>query len=99
MQLTLLPAGNYAITARVGGTRGDPLAFPQLVVRCARDGREVLHAAFPPSPDTGQSWRVGFTIPSNCTAQRIVVRAASGIDGQVTAPWIDDISVRPLGGR
>jgi len=75
------------------------LAFPQLVVRCARDGREVLHAAFPPSPDTGQSWRVGFTIPSNCTAQRIVVRAASGIDGQVTAPWIDDISVRPLGGR
>jgi len=99
VQLTLLPPGNYAITARVGGTRGDPLAFPQLVVRCARDGREVLHAAFPPSPDTGQSWRVGFTIPSNCTAQRIVVRAASGIDGQVTAPWIDDISIRPLGGR
>lgn len=99
VQLTLLTPGDYEIKARVGGTRGDPLAFPQLVIRCARDGRELLHAPFPPSPDTGRSWRVGFTIPSSCTAQRIVVRASSGIDGQTTAPWIDDISIRTSGGR
>lgn len=99
VQLTLLPPGRYTIAARIGGTSGDPLAFPQLVVRCARDGREFLHSPFPSAPEAGRPWHVAFTVPVDCGAQRIVVRAASAFDMPNASPWIDNVVIRASGVR
>jgi tetratricopeptide (TPR) repeat protein len=95
VQLTILPPGRYRITAKVGGVSGDPLAFPRLVARCARDAREILHIAFPPAPDTGRMWSSDLTVPADCNAQRIVLRAASTLDAEAASPWIDSIVIRP----
>ena len=95
VQLTMMPPGAYEISAKVGGVEGDPLAFPRLIVRCAKDARELLQVAFPPAPDTGRMWRARLTIPTGCNAQRIVLRATSTLDEQTSSPWIDDIVVRP----
>jgi tetratricopeptide (TPR) repeat protein len=95
VQLTMMPPGRYQITAKVGGISGDPLAFPRFVVRCAKDAREILHVAFPPAPDSGRMWRSELTVPADCGAQRIVLRAASTLDAQATSPWIDRIVIRP----
>lgn len=99
LQLTLMPPGRYLFTATVGGVVGDPLAFPQLVVRCARDGREIVHQPFPPAPETGRAWRLDIVVPASCTAQRVVLRGASALDQQAASPWIDDMALRPAGGR
>ncbi|WP_168371518.1 tetratricopeptide repeat protein [Sphingomonas sp. Leaf257] len=95
VQLTMLMPGRYRVTAKVGGVSGDPLAFPRLVVRCAKDAREILHVAFPPAPDTGRFWSINLTVPTDCEAQRIVLRAASTLDAPAAAPWIDSIVIRP----
>lgn len=98
-QLMLLPPGRYTIDAKVGGVQGDPLAFPQLAVICAADGRMFVQAAFPSSPEKGRLWRQGMTIPADCPAERIVVRATSTLDGQPASPWIDSIVIRRQGER
>jgi hypothetical protein len=97
VQLLMLAPGRYAITATVGGVRGDPLSYPQLVVRCAADKREFLHQAFPPAPDGGRRWGTSVTIPADCPAQRIVLRAASALDATDAAPWIDTVAIRREG--
>lgn len=93
-QLTMLAPGPHAITARVGAVSGDRLAFPQLIVRCAKDGREILHQPFPPAPDNGRAWRTLVTVPADCEAQRIVLAAASSLDSQANTPWIDNMAIR-----
>lgn len=96
-QLVILRPGRYRIAAMVGGVRGDPLAFPRLVVRCANGGRVLLDAVFPAAPDGGRAWRNDFTIPAECPAQRVVIRATSALDSSDAVPWVDDIVVRPEG--
>jgi hypothetical protein len=98
-QLTLLAPGRYRLTATVGGVEGDPLAFPQAVVRCPADRRELVRATFPPAPDIGRSWQLEFTVPAGCTAQRVTLSARSTLDAQETAPWIDELAIRPLRNR
>lgn len=99
VQLIMLPPGTYAIHARVGGVHGDPLAFPRLVIRCAKSGREILNLSFPQAPDNGRSWHTTVTIPADCEAQRIVLRASSTLDANPALPWIDNIAIRFQGGR
>jgi tetratricopeptide (TPR) repeat protein len=93
-QLTILPLGRYTVTARVGGVSGDPVAFPQFTVRCARTGKEILRQSFPPASDAGRTWQFGLDIPAGCQAQRIILRADGSMTPQDTAPWIDDIIIR-----
>ena len=105
VQLMTLPPGAYRIGALAGAVRGDRLAFPQMVVRCARDGRELLHAPFPPALDGGTRWHVDLTVPAGCAAQRLVIQASSALEASGPTPWIDDVAVellparRPGGGR
>lgn len=98
-QLTLLAPGRYVLAAEVGGVSGDPLAYPQLIVRCARDGREILRQSFPPASETGRPWRLAFAVPTGCDAQRVVLRAASALDQSTASPWIDTVAIRPLESR
>ena len=51
---------------------------------------EVL-IAFPPAPDTGRMWSSDLTVPADCNAQRIVLRAASTLVTEAVSPWIDSI--------
>ena len=99
VQLMTLPAGAYRIGLVVGAVRGDRLAFPQLVVRCARDSRELLHTPFPSAPDGGTRWHADLTVPRDCTAQRLVIQASSVLEGSGTTPWVDDIAIEPLAVR
>jgi len=98
-QLTRLRPGRYLLTATVGGVAGDPLAFPQLIVRCARDEREVLRQPFPPAAETGRAWRLDLSVPAGCDAQRVVLRATSTLDASTTAPWIDNMAIHAREGR
>jgi tetratricopeptide (TPR) repeat protein len=99
VQLTMLAPGRYAITAKVGGVHGDPLAFPQLAVQFARDGRLLLNTPFPPAPDGGRAWRTEVTVPAGCPAQRIVLRGSSTLDAQPASPWIDSVAIRRQEGQ
>lgn len=99
VQLTILAPGRYTIISKVGGVTGDPLAYPQLSVRCARDGRELLRAPFPAAPDGGRAWRTGFTVPTDCEAQRVALSKSSTLDSQPSSPWIDSIVIRRQGGQ
>lgn len=93
VQLTMLPPGRYTVSATVGGVRGDPLAFPQLAIRCVQSGKEVLQAPFPPAPDSGRPWRLPLTVPADCRAQRIILRGTSALDAQPASPWIDNLAI------
>lgn len=97
VQLLMLPAGRYRIGARVGDVGGDRLAFPQMILRCVSDGRELLHQVFPAAPDKGQRWAMDVVIPPNCPAEQLVLQARSPFDTQQTVPWIDDIAIHPEG--
>ena len=99
VQLIMLAPGRYAVGATVGGVSGDPLAFPHLVVRCAKDGREIVNTPFPAAPNDGRAWRTGFTVPADCAAQRIVFQATASLDPSDLTPWIDNITIQPQEGR
>lgn len=96
-QLVILRPGRYGIAATVGGVRGDPLAFPRIAVRCANGGRVLLDAVLPAASDGGRAWRDGFAIPTECPAQRVVIRATSALDSSDAVPWVDNLVIRPEG--
>jgi len=99
VQLVTLPAGAFTIGATVGGVAGDPLAYPHLVVRCAGDGREILNATFPATPETGRRWQNRLVVPAGCAAQRVVLQATSSLDPSDLTPWIDTITIQSSKGR
>ena len=93
VQHIILPAGVWQARARVGAIAGDKLAFPQMIVRCAADGREFLHQTLSAAPAGGVAWTASFTVPADCPAEQIVLRVRSPFDPQDAAPWIDDITL------
>lgn len=99
LQFIMLRPGTYQISAVIGAVHGDKLAYPQLLVRCAEEAREILHVPFPPAPDGGRNWRMTLTVPANCPAQRLVIQALSTLEPANPMPWIDDIVIRPVKGQ
>ena len=96
-QLVILSPGRYVMTATTGDVRGDPLAFPRFVVRCANGPRDLLNAPFPASPEAGRAWRAGFTVPAGCPAQRVGIRGTSSLDPSDAVPWVDSVAIRREG--
>ena len=99
VQTVMLPPGGYRLRATVGGVGGDPLAYPHLIVRCARGGREFFNGRFPVAGDGGTVWRDGFTIPGDCPGQQVVLQASSSLDPSDMTPWIDNIVIGSQGER
>lgn len=99
VQLVTLPAGRYRIGAQVGAVGGDRLAFPQLIVRCVTDGRELIHQPFPAAPPAGRVWQTELVVPANCPAQRLVLQKRSPLDPQQDVPWIDNMTITLQNGR
>lgn len=93
-QLVILAPGHYRLNATVGGVRGDPLAFPHLIMRCANNALPILDVPFPATSDTGRIWNSTLTIPSDCPAQRVVIRAGSSLDGTDSTPWVDNLAIK-----
>lgn len=93
-QMMLLAPGRYLLTALIGGIEGDPLSYPQVIVRCERTNAEFLHTRLPKAPDAGLRWQAEFDVPAACPAQWLVIQAASPLDSQQNQPWIDVVSVQ-----
>lgn len=96
-QVVLLPPGRYRMTALLGAITGEPLAFPQFVIRCAVDTRELLHQSLPTAPAEGRMWQADFVVPPDCPAERIVLQARSPLNQQDNVPWIDNIAITSQG--
>lgn len=94
-QLVILPPGRHVLTANVGDVDGDPLAFPRFVLRCAADGRELLNTPFPTASESGRMVRLTFSVPADCRAQRVVIRASSSLTPSSSSPWVDNVAIQP----
>jgi tetratricopeptide (TPR) repeat protein len=93
-QLLRLAPGRYRLDAMAGDVQGEPR--PRLAIICAgRGGPSLVVLEFPDAGSSGARLGSAFAVPRGaCPAQWLTVIAASSIDVERAAPWLDAISVR-----
>lgn len=97
-QMLVLSPGPYSLDLRVGGVAVDIASRPVVALVCAGiRGRTLLEARLPPAPVDGITFAQDFTVPSNCPAQYMLIRAAAPLDGSSDTPWLDNIRLRRRG--
>jgi O-antigen ligase/tetratricopeptide (TPR) repeat protein len=93
-QFIMLPAGAYRLTARVGNVTGEERDRPQLVLLCAPGTRALFDLRWPLSPAQGQPISQDFTVPADCPALWLSIRANGPLNTTPPESWIDAIAIR-----
>lgn len=99
-QLLVLPAGRYAVKAKVGMVPSGLTEAPALTIACYQAGPLVDPVVSVPLPVTQAARQIAttFTVPANnCGAQFLTISSARSVGYLVDNPWIDNIVITRVG--